>query len=813
MPGIDWRNRFGQNWITSIRNQMCQSCWAHAATALIEGMVRIEHSLWTARSEGDIRVGTGKRCADGGNDGFALDWVRTNGIVDPECFPDTFADIPHVTTADRAGRTLRLPSAYTSVGSIQDQKTWIDTVGPLSTYITAWQDFLSLGTGVYRRQATVSVGGQPNFGIIWDGRPFWIGDFNGNGRSDVLFYYPGDSNWWRGSGEPTGLSWSFAGNTSGFGNIWDGRPIWIGDFNGNGRSDVLFYYPGDSNWWLGSGEPTGLSWSFAGNTAGFGQVWDGRPFWIGRFSRTDRDEVLFHYPGDSNWWLGSHDGNVLAWSLAGNTAGFGNVADGRPIWIGDFNGNGRSDVLFYYPGDSNWWLGSHDGNVLAWSLAGNTAGFGNVGDGRPIWIGRFSRTDRDEVLFYYPGDGNWWLGTYDGNALTWRLVSNTGTPNTIAGGHFLLVVGYHDPDAADPDGYWIVKNSWAETWGDRGFGKVAYGESDIDAYAKTGLRDTNPDPWAKRRLHGGNLLESGNGAMRRNFEMIATEGGGPSLRHWWRDNSTAGLPWRQAGSFADDAAVCPVITQSTYNRNFDCVYLSTKGQLHHWYYDQTSGQWRDGGPFGPTGVGIPGFLQTARDAPGDFEVVMRTPDARLSHWVRENGATWAALPGSWREVVRFGASVALSGPTLVQSRMGAAVANGGYGELHVVCVLNAGQMQHWSRMGMAAWQPRATFGAGISSPPCMIEGQFGMNDETGIGNFELCVAAGGQVQHWWRANGATGAWAQGAAFGHDVQAVAGLLQGSYGFNLEVIVLTTSLQLQHYWRDGAGWHEGVVIGSA
>jgi hypothetical protein len=31
--------------------------------------------------------------------------------------------------------------------------------------------------------------------------------------------------------------------------------------------------------------------------------------------------------------------------------------------------------------------------------------------------------------------------------------------------------------------------------------------------------------------------------------------------------------------------------------------------------------------------------------------------------------------------------------------------------------------------------------------------------------------------------------------------------------LEVIVLTTSLQLQHYWRDGAGWHEGVVIGSA
>ena len=97
--------------------------------------------------------------------------------------------------------------------------------------------------------------------------------------------------------------------------------------------------------------------------SGFGDLGDGRPFWVGRFSRADRDEMLFYYPGDDNWWLGSHDGNQLQWSLAGNTAGFGHgINDGRPFWTGDFNGNGRTDVLFYYPGDDNWWLGSHDGN-------------------------------------------------------------------------------------------------------------------------------------------------------------------------------------------------------------------------------------------------------------------------------------------------------------------------------------------------------------------------------------------------------------------------------------------------------------------
>ncbi|HVD16411.1 MAG TPA: peptidase C1A, partial [Actinomycetota bacterium] len=112
------------------------------------------------------------------------------------------------------------------------------------------------------------------------------------------------------------------------------------------------------------------------------------------------------------------------------------------------------------------------------------------------------------------------------------------------------------------------------------------------------------------------------------------------------------------------------------------------------------------------------------------------------------------------------------------------------------------------------WNPGALFGAGIASPPVMIQGQHGMLDERGPhGNFELCVAAGGQVQHWWRANSSDEQWRRGATFGHDVREVTGLCQGSWGRNLEVLVVRTDQRLQHYWRDQAGWHEGPVIGPA
>jgi hypothetical protein len=86
-------------------------------------------------------------------------------------------------------------------------------------------------------------------------------------------------------------------------------------------------------------------------------------------------------------------------------------------------------VLFYYPGDDNWWLGSIAGGQLTWQLVGNTAGFGDIWPGGSFWTGYFSGVFRADVLFYAPWDGNWWKGTVTGQNLNWKLVGNTGRPH------------------------------------------------------------------------------------------------------------------------------------------------------------------------------------------------------------------------------------------------------------------------------------------------------------------------------------------------------------------------------------------------
>jgi hypothetical protein len=285
------------------------------------------------------------------------------------------------------------------------------------------------------------VGNTRGFGNLIDGQhPIWIGDFSGVGHAQVLFYYAGDSNWWLGTVAGGALSWQLVGNTRGFGNLIDGQhPIWIGDFSGVGHAQVLFYYAGDSNWWLGTVAGGALSWQLVGNTRGFGNLIDGQhPIWIGDFSGVGHAQVLFYYAGDSNWWLGTISGGALSWQLVGNTRGFGNLIDGQhPIWIGDIAGVGHAQVLFYYAGDSNWWLGTISSGALSWQLVGNTRGFGNLIDGHhPIWIGDFSGVRHAQVMFYYNGDSNWWLGTVAGGALSWQLVGNTrGFGNLLDGQH------------------------------------------------------------------------------------------------------------------------------------------------------------------------------------------------------------------------------------------------------------------------------------------------------------------------------------------------------------------------------------------
>ncbi|KAK3994275.1 hypothetical protein QBC44DRAFT_392743 [Cladorrhinum sp. PSN332] len=151
---VDWRNRSGVNYITTAQDQgVCQSCWAFAVTALIETMIRIEHGIWSKRSEADVHDGTFAACDSTGNAedtlqyvaGMGIDFITNPergipGIADWPCDPYEATFHPYEHCADRSGRATYIPF-YQAIGGIEDQKRWLSEYGPIVATFALYEDF------------------------------------------------------------------------------------------------------------------------------------------------------------------------------------------------------------------------------------------------------------------------------------------------------------------------------------------------------------------------------------------------------------------------------------------------------------------------------------------------------------------------------------------------------------------------------------------------------------------------------------------------------------------------------------------------
>ena len=272
-----------------------------------------------------------------------------------------------------------------------------------------------------------------------------LGDFNGDGRADVLLrhadgrwrYYPMDgATVLAGNGAANltrDLAWRIAG---------------IGDFDGDGKDDVLlrktdgrwFFYPMDGRSVLAGRGTVRMTRDLAWQVAGIGDL-DG----------DGRDDVLMRHE-DGRWHYyrmngrrplaGSGSGRLtrdLNWQMAG---------------VGDFDGDGKDDVLLRRSDDGRWYFYPMNGRAsiagrgtapltrdLAWAVAG---------------VGDFDADERHDVLLrhtdgrwrYYPLQGRRVL---DGAGLV-NLANETST--TVAGIGDLNGDGHDDVLARLANGGW-----------------------------------------------------------------------------------------------------------------------------------------------------------------------------------------------------------------------------------------------------------------------------------------------------------------------------------------------------------------------
>ncbi len=257
-------------------------------------------------------------------------------------------------------------------------------------------------------------------------------DFDGDGKTDLSVYRPGDGNWYLNRSE------------LGFTGIHFGESTDIptpGDFDGDGKADVAVFRPSNGFWYrVNSSDGS----SFITNFGLAGDIPQ-----AGDFDGDGKDDIAVFRPSNGSWyWQNSSDGQY---------GGIQFGQDGDLPAAGDYDGDGKDDVTVFRPSNGIWYrINSGTGDPFA-------INFGLEGD-LPT-PADYDGDNRQDIAVFRPSDGNWYrLNSSDGQfaGIHWGQDGDIPVPGDFDGDG-------KDDQAVYRDGSWFVNQSTA------GFTSAAFG--------------------------------------------------------------------------------------------------------------------------------------------------------------------------------------------------------------------------------------------------------------------------------------------------------------------------------------------------
>lgn len=233
----------------------------------------------------------------------------------------------------------------------------------------------------------------------------YTGDFNGDGRWEAV-YQNASGNMW---------VWFLAANgttvtASEIGTPPSGWSVFAtADVNGDGRTDLLLRNGTLLAYWLMNGATVTNGVVVGGSIAGY------QPTWAGDFNGDGRTEVIYQNAAGNMWrWAIGADGSSVTVSEVGTPASGWSV-----FAVDDINGDGRTDYVL------------RNGTLLAyWLMDGSTVTSGVVVGGAggayvPARTGDFDGDGRAEVIYEDPSRNMWRWALPAGGGVQ---ASEVGTP-------------------------------------------------------------------------------------------------------------------------------------------------------------------------------------------------------------------------------------------------------------------------------------------------------------------------------------------------------------------------------------------------
>ena len=200
---LDWRNRHGKNYVTSVRNQgSCGSCWAFGVTAVVESSISAYFNNASKQdlSEQDLVSCSGAGSCSGGYISNSLSYIKSSGEALESCFSYTATNNLCTNKCTGWENNAWKISGYTAVPATDEAiKKAVYEHGPLVTAFDVYSDFYYYSSGIYNRTSTTYKGGHAvsivgygyyNDALYWIVKNSWG---SGWGESGFFKIYAGTS--------------------------------------------------------------------------------------------------------------------------------------------------------------------------------------------------------------------------------------------------------------------------------------------------------------------------------------------------------------------------------------------------------------------------------------------------------------------------------------------------------------------------------------------------------------------------------------------------------------------------------------------
>jgi RHS repeat-associated protein len=346
-----------------------------------------------------------------------------------------------------------------------------------------WQNGASSGNYLYPADADSPNG-------IFDGTAAWTGDFNGDGKTDIIthnngnlvtYFSQGNGQYNRvyaadpvagmtntkvqiGDVDGDGIADLMAVNGNGKivtllfkgdgsynevdvtqPNGWTGTNMWSGDFDGDGRTDLVSHNNGKLIFAFSRFTNSTGTYQFTGQINDPVAGWDNTKVWVGDFNGDHKADLVTENNGKLILLLSNGDGTYQE-KVANQPYNWSAIN----VWAGDFNGDGKTDLISHGNGKLITAFSKGDGTWDSFSVNDPPQGMDNTttfvgdfnGDGKADLVSH----NNGIVTIYSNGNGsyssfsetpqngwNWtstWVGDFDGAGLSSLLTNNNSHFNT-----------------------------------------------------------------------------------------------------------------------------------------------------------------------------------------------------------------------------------------------------------------------------------------------------------------------------------------------------------------------------------------------